>query len=122
MTGRAAGYCAGYSVPGYMNPRLGYGRGWGRGYGRGWRSFPSPYPYTYPISIQAPPQQYADPTYAYSPTYPTPTAQSPEQELRAVEGYKNRLKAEQAALEREMNEIEKRIGELKANIEQEKQR
>jgi len=29
MTGRAAGYCAGYGVPGYMNPipgRLGYGR------------------------------------------------------------------------------------------------
>jgi hypothetical protein len=33
MTERGAGYCAGYSVPGYMNP--GYGRGfWGRG--RGW--------------------------------------------------------------------------------------
>jgi hypothetical protein len=33
MTGRGAGHCAGYSVPGYMNP--GYGRGfWGRG--RGW--------------------------------------------------------------------------------------
>ena len=29
MTGRAAGYCAGYPVPGYMNPipGLGYGRG-----------------------------------------------------------------------------------------------
>ena len=29
MTGRAAGYCAGYGVPGYMNPvmgRFGYGR------------------------------------------------------------------------------------------------
>ncbi|OQX81582.1 MAG: hypothetical protein B6D56_02050 [Candidatus Omnitrophica bacterium 4484_70.1] len=49
MTGRAAGYCAGYSVPGYMNPIPGRGRGWfgfgrggGRGFGwsgcgRGWR-------------------------------------------------------------------------------------
>ncbi len=42
MTGRAAGYCAGYSVPGYMNPVggrfWGRGRGWfGRGGGRGWR-------------------------------------------------------------------------------------
>ena len=37
MTGRAAGYCAGYSVPGYANPGgAGYGRGWGRGGGRGW--------------------------------------------------------------------------------------
>jgi hypothetical protein len=36
MTGRAAGYCAGYSVPGYMNPIPGRGFwGWGRGFGRG---------------------------------------------------------------------------------------
>jgi len=34
MTGRAAGYCAGYSVPGYMNPIPGRGW-WGRGAGRG---------------------------------------------------------------------------------------
>jgi len=48
ITGRAAGYCAGYSVPGYMNPiygrvpyggyygvgRGGYPRGGGRG--RAW--------------------------------------------------------------------------------------
>lgn len=45
MSGRGAGYCAGYGGPGYMNP----GGGWGRGYrgfgggrgpgggGRGWR-------------------------------------------------------------------------------------
>lgn len=43
MTGRAAGYCAGYAVPGFMNPVAGRGfRGWGRGRGfggggRGWR-------------------------------------------------------------------------------------
>jgi len=62
MTGRAAGFCAGYPVPGYMNPAVGragfygagvpalgaYGtghripysgwgrRGLGRGFGRGW--------------------------------------------------------------------------------------
>ena len=44
MTGRAAGYCAGYGVPGYMNPIPGFGRGmgfgrgrgFGRGFGRGW--------------------------------------------------------------------------------------
>ena len=38
MTGRAAGYCAGYPMPGYMNPMPGrgfWGRGGGRG--RGWR-------------------------------------------------------------------------------------
>lgn len=37
MTGRAAGYCAGYSVPGYANPIAGRGFGWFGG-GRG-RSF-----------------------------------------------------------------------------------
>jgi len=41
MTGRAAGYCAGYSVPGYLNtvggrgPGLGFGHGYGRGRGMG---------------------------------------------------------------------------------------
>jgi len=41
MTGRAAGYCAGYPVPGYMNAAGGRGLGgWGRGRGggRGWRN------------------------------------------------------------------------------------
>ena len=38
MTGRAAGYCAGYSVPGYSNPLGGrgfFGRGVGLGLGQG---------------------------------------------------------------------------------------
>ena len=45
MTGRAAGYCAGYGMPGYMNPSGGrfFGRGFwgggrGGGRGRGWRN------------------------------------------------------------------------------------
>lgn len=33
MTGRSAGFCAGYNRPGYTHP--GYGRGMGRGFGRG---------------------------------------------------------------------------------------
>jgi hypothetical protein len=40
MTGRALGYCAGYTTPGYMNnypPVRGYGMaGFGRGFGRGY--------------------------------------------------------------------------------------
>ena len=37
MTGKAAGFCAGYSVPGYANPvgERGMGMGWGRGRGGG---------------------------------------------------------------------------------------
>lgn len=48
MTGRGAGYCAGFAVPGYANPWGGRGRGggfgvgrgagWGRGIGWGWRA------------------------------------------------------------------------------------
>lgn len=38
MTGRGAGYCAGYPYPGFMNPGFGRGySGWGRG--RGWRNW-----------------------------------------------------------------------------------
>jgi hypothetical protein len=40
MTGRGAGYCAGFAAPGYAGGQ-GYGRGigWGRGgAGRGWRN------------------------------------------------------------------------------------
>ena len=39
MTGRGAGYCAGFGAPGFMNPGPfgGFGRGYGRGPGRGWR-------------------------------------------------------------------------------------
>ena len=41
MTGRAAGFCAGYDRPGYANPGPGRGFGWGGGGrgrgGRGWR-------------------------------------------------------------------------------------
>ena len=57
MTGRGAGFCAGFGAPGFANPMPGYahpygyahlapvspgfgrglGRGFGRGFGRGWR-------------------------------------------------------------------------------------
>lgn len=57
MTGRAAGFCAGFTGPGYDNPRpgRGFGRGWGRGYGRGnwgrrmmWRETYNQGPYNQP--------------------------------------------------------------------------
>ncbi|MBN1675178.1 MAG: DUF5320 domain-containing protein [Kiritimatiellae bacterium] len=55
MTGRAAGYCAGYSVPGFMNPMPGRwmggwgpspylaGAGYGYGYGPAMYGTPAPY-------------------------------------------------------------------------------
>ena len=74
MTGRGVGICAGYDVPGYMNPSFGRGfgygrgRGFGRGFqggGRGWRhqyyatglpgwargyAYPYPHPAVFPVS------------------------------------------------------------------------
>lgn len=35
MTGRGAGFCAGFVAPGYINPGMNYGMGYGMGYGRG---------------------------------------------------------------------------------------
>jgi len=123
-TGRAAGYCAGYPAPGFMNPEpgfgrgLGFGRGWGRGqgrgFGRGFRrrcwTYPPAYPYTYP------------PAYIYSPRmYPaTPLPQSPEDELAALEDYKKETEEEKASIEQEITDLETRIKELKAKAEQEK--
>ncbi len=114
MTGRAAGYCTGYSVPGYMNPRRGYGRGygrgWGKGFGRGWgRGFGRGwYVYTPPATVQP----------AYPQTYPPVTQhQTPEQEVAALENYQKDLAAEKADLEKEMNDIKARIEELKAKLE-----
>jgi len=113
-TGRAAGYCAGYPIPGFMNPTPGFGRGYGRGFGRGrgrgfragfgrglWR-YPPQYQYAYP-----------------PPMYPPmATRQSPEEECAALEDYKKNLEAEKTELEQEMNEVEATIKELRAKLEQ----
>ena len=94
MTGRGAGYCAGYSVPGYMNRVLGRGGGFGRSWdrGSGWRRAG----YAYGANCG-----YAAPYPAY------PERISPEQETGML--------TEQAkALENELKLIRKRVGELEA--------
>jgi hypothetical protein len=102
MTGRAAGYCAGYPVAGFMNPYVGrpglgfgygrgFGRGLGRGYGRGFRSG-----YAYPIP-------YLSPVYSGVGFYQPPA--EPKQEMEML--------AEEAKYLREQLEtINKRITEL----------
>lgn len=96
MTGRAAGYCAGYDRPGFMNPvggRMGVGFGWGRGrglgYGRGFGrwGYPAADPYGAPY---APYTQ-----YGYT--------QDQEKDL---------LKNQAQALENDLKQIKKRISEL----------
>lgn len=95
MTGRRAGYCAGYEVPGYANERVppmglgrgpgrGGGRGRGRGGGRGWgRGRPWPYPDTVPVPAQAPIAHEDEISYLEG------AAQRLEADLKAV---KDRLK------------------------------
>ena len=128
-TGRAAGYCAGYPVPGFMNPipgfgrgwrsgrGRGFGRGWGRGYGRGWWG-PPQYPQTQvPIHPQALPRY----SHAYPPVYP-PIARppSPKQEAEALENYRKELEAEKLDIEKEIGEVITRIEELKTKQEEDK--
>ena len=109
MTGRAAGYCAGYPVPGYMNPTGGYGRGRGRGRGRGWGRGFGRGSYTYPPSAGQP---------IYPQVYP-PAAQpqSSEQEVTALENYQKQLEVEKADIEQEMGGVKARIEELKKKLE-----
>ena len=110
MTGRAAGYCAGYSVPGYVNPVGGYGRGWGRGFGRGWGGGFRRGRFVYPQPVVG--------QHAYQPAYqPVAQPQSPAQEITALENYQKSLEAEKADLEQETGGVKARIEELKAKLE-----
>jgi hypothetical protein len=109
MTGRGAGYCAGYPVPGYMNPvpgrgYYGYGRGFGgrgrgRGGGRGWRNW-------YYAAGQPGWAGYAGglPAWGGAAPYYAPEI-TPEQETEA-------LKKESEYLKQDLKDIEDRIKSL----------
>lgn len=99
MTGRAAGYCAGYGVPGYMN-RYG-GRGFGRGRGWGARGFAVPPTYGggVPYGGAVP---YGQPAPFAGPTR--------EQELAA-------LKNQAEYLSDALNQVKDRIDELEKESE-----
>jgi len=96
-TGRAAGFCAGYEMPGYVNPVPGYGRGmgggrgFGYGRGRGWRFRRWAGAGWSPWGVQ--------------PMYAGSGPATPEQE-------KEILTQEADALQRELNAINKRISDL----------
>ncbi|MEA3346871.1 MAG: DUF5320 domain-containing protein [Candidatus Auribacterota bacterium] len=105
MTGRAAGYCAGYPVPGYTNPvsgrgrGFGYGRGRGYGWGRGrggrqaWFGYGPAWGYPY-----------GDDLYHANPSASEFT---PQQESEM-------LKREAKAMQDEINFINQRISELES--------
>ena len=95
MTGRAAGFCAGYSGPGYLNPvpaRAGIGFG-GRGGGRGWRNWYNATGLTgWQRAASGLPSTYTPtPPYAVVPPYAVPDAQvTPKQEADAL---RNQIKS-----------------------------
>jgi hypothetical protein len=97
MTGRRAGFCAGYQVPGNENPRYGFGRrlgrGIGRGVGRGYLGRGRRLWWGYP---------YPDPNY--NPTIYPQTISKEEEKTYLEETIKN--------LEEEIKSIRKRIGEI----------
>lgn len=93
MTGRAAGFCAGYSMPGYLNPALGgvgigAGRGFGgRGGGRGWRNWYYATGMTgwQRAAIGWPSAYTAVPSYPVASPFTVPPAQiTPKQEADAL--------------------------------------
>ena len=126
MTGRAAGYCAGYPVPGFMNPVGGRGFGgmgrgaWGGGRGRrnwfyatgmpGWMRAGSGYPAwgTYPQA--APATGYAAPPAAPAAGYGMPSVGAWPQMTQEQEA--NALKGQAEYFEDMLDGIKKRIEEL----------
>jgi hypothetical protein len=112
MTGRAAGYCAGYGVPGYANPVGGRGfAGWGRGRGGG-RGYRHGYWATgLPGWARA---GYGYPAWGgpANPAYPTPAMAGPsrEQELEMLRGQAEHF-------ETALSDIKQRIEQLEADAQ-----
>ena len=112
MTGRAAGYCAGYSVPGYINPIGGRGFGaFGRGRGGGGWGRRNWFYATGLTGWQR--AGLGMGAYGVPPAYPTPyaapfgPAATKEQELDA-------LKGQAEYFEDALEGIKKRIDEFQA--------
>ncbi len=111
MTGRSAGYCAGYDRPGFANamPGRGFGRG-GRGFyggGRGRRHW------YYATGVPGWARfgawgQGASPDYPTAPPYEQNF--TPEQEI-------DYLTAQAENLGKSLDDIRKRISELESNAE-----
>jgi len=87
-TGRAAGYCAGYPVPGYANPGYGrgFGRGWGRGFGRGFwgrgRGFWGRGAYPYPAPYY--PEIYPEPSKEDEKAYLEDVIKGLDEEMKMI--------------------------------------
>ena len=105
LTGRAGGFCAGYTQPGYTNPwpRGGWGSGAGlsRGAGRGWRHM------YYATGLPGWQREYPSPVYP--PASPSVTKQ------QEIEG----LKGQAEYLEDVLEKVRKRLDELASEAKEE---
>lgn len=106
-TGRAAGYCAGFNVPGYMNPVPGrrfFPRHWGfAGRGRGYRHWF--YATGLPFWARVNPYMYGS-----QPFYGMPQGYTPPQMTKEMEI--NLLKREAEDLENTLKQIKERLAKL----------
>ena len=104
MTGRAAGYCAGYPVPGYMSPSggrcSGIGRGAfggrGRGRGYGWARYNTGLPAWGGVA--------GNPYYGS----PYPPDIAPEEEIGILKDQANMLKEQLDDIQARMEELQKK--------------
>ena len=133
MTGRAVGYCAGYPVPGYMNPvrfrGVGFWRrpylGWGAGFGRGrgWRrmyyatGLPGWARFGYPgwaAPAYWPATAAPYPAFYGAPLYGAPyTGRNPEEVAKAAAEQETAFLKEQAELlKEELEAVEQRLKDL----------
>jgi len=103
MTGRGAGFCAGYEMPGFANAA--YGRGLGAGSGRGAGLFGGGRGWRHCFYATGLPGWMRFGGYGY-PGFPAPGVnQDPDREKQA-------LRVQAGALEAELGLIKQRLGEL----------
>ncbi|MBW2982167.1 DUF5320 domain-containing protein [Candidatus Woesearchaeota archaeon] len=95
MTGRGAGYCAGFDRPGFANPgfgRRGFGRGFrGRGFGRGFGFR----------------RMAVAPVAPVIPVYREPVELSKEEKIKILEADRKDIEAELEEIKKEIDEIKK---------------
>ena len=113
MTGRGAGFCAGYDAPGYGNPIPGrgfWGRGW-RGGGRGWRHmyYATGLPgwMRFGFGWPTPPMTAAWGAEPWAYGAPAPGPMPREQELQMLRDHAEALKAQLDQISARMEELEK---------------
>ena len=107
MTGRGAGYCAGYGAPGYAKaiPGRGFGMGWGRGRGGGWGRRNWYYATGQPgwARFGYAPAWGAPQAPAYGPYAAPPTPEQEAESLRTQAGW---LKEQLDAISQRITELE----------------